>query len=145
MFLLQMSKRARLDDDGRRVRQLELELELARLRRQEDEAHDREEPSGGVGDVAAVQDSSPPTSQPGTSSSTAAAEQATPAPSSAARTPANTLPPSRGRGRGRGARGRFSSLDNRGLHTVFVCVACDRIYCQQCNNYEQARDYWARQ
>ena len=141
------NKRAQLDDDGRRVRQLELELELARLRRQDDEDA-REEPPSGVGEVAPVQDTAPPASQPGTSSaSTAAVEPATPAPSSTATTPAGSQPPVRGRGRGglRGARGRFTSIDNRGLQTVFVCVACDKIYCQQCNAYEQARSYWARQ
>ena len=144
-----MSKRARLDDDSRRVRQLEQELELARLRRQDDQEEGLawEEPAaGGAGEKAAVDDSAPPpTPQPGAASATVATGTASSAPA-AARTPANGQQPSRGRGRGRGARGgRFTSLDNRGLQTVFVCVACDRIYCQQCNNYEQAQNYWARQ
>ena len=143
------NKRARLDETGRQVRQLELELELARLRRQDDEDA-REEPSSGVGQAAPVQDTTaPPASQPGTSSATpAAASTATSAPSTTtATTPAGPEPPARGRGRGgmRGARGRSFSLDNRGLQTVFVCVACDKIYCQHCNAYEQARSYWARQ
>ena len=143
------NKRARLDDDGRRVRQLELKLELARLRRQDDQEEDfaREEPTaGGAGEKAAVDESAPPpTPQSGATSATVATGTASTAPA-AAKTPTNAPPMSRGCGRGRGARGgRFSSLDNRGLQTVFVCVACDRIYCQECNKYEQACDYWNRQ
>ena len=151
------NKRARLDDNGRQVRELELELELARLRRQDDEVA-REESSSGPGQAAPVQGTSaPPVSHPGTSAATpAAASAATPAPpttaattappTTAATTPAGPEPQARGRGRGgRGARGRSFSLDNRGLQTVFVCVACDKIYCQHCNAYEQARSYWARQ
>ena len=145
-----MLKRARLDDDGRRVRQLELELELACLRRQDDQEEGlaREDPAtGGAGEKEAVDKSAPPpTLQPGAAAATAATQSASSAPA-AATTPANSQMPSRGRGgRGRGARGgRFTSLDNRGLQTVFVCAACDKIYCQRCNAYEQARDYWARQ
>ena len=145
-----MTKRARLDDDGRRVRELELELELARLRRQaeqDDEGIAGDLPTaGGTGELAAVDETAPPpTPQSGTSSATVATRPTTTAPA-VSKPPATVPPTSRGRGRGRGARGgRFSSLDNRGLQTVFVCVACDRIYCQQCNNYEQARDYWAWQ
>ena len=149
------NKRARLDDTGRQVRELELELELARLRRQDDEVA-REESSSGPGQAAPVQGTSaPPASHPGTSAATpAAASAATPAtatsapPTNAATTtPAGPEPQARGRGRGGrgGARGRSFSLDNRGLQTVFVCVACDKIYCQHCNAYEQARSYWARQ
>ena len=109
------NKRARLDEDGRRVRQLELELELARLRRRDDEDA-REGPSSGVGEAAPAQDPAPPASQPGTSSaSTAAVNPPTPAPSSTATTPAGSQPLV------------------RVLQTVFVCVACDKIYCQQCN------------
>ena len=142
------NKRPRLDETGRSVRELELELELARLRRQDEDA--REDPPSGAGQPAPVQDTTtPPASQPGTSSATpAAASTATTAPSTTtATTPAGQEPQARGRGRGgmRGARGRSFSLDNRGLQTVFVCVACDKIYCQQCNAYEQARSYWARQ
>ena len=145
-----MTKRARLDDDGRRIREMELELELARLRRQAEQDKDGvagEAPTaGGAGELAAVETTAPPpTPQPGASSATVATTPATTAP--AATKPPSTGPPtSRGRGRGRGARGgRFSSLDNRGLQTVFVCVACDKIYCQQCNTYERLLDYWNRQ
>ena len=152
-FLLQMSnKRARLDETGRQVRQLELELELARLRREDEDA--REEAPSVAESAATVQDTTaPPTSQPGTATLTttptpAAVSTATPAPTTAtAATPAGSEP-ARGRSRGggmRGTRGRSFSLDNRGLQTVFVCVACDKIYCQHCNAYEQARSYWARQ
>ena len=144
------NKRARLDDNGRQIREIELELELARLRRQNDEVA-REEASSEPGQAAPVQ---PPVPLSGTSAATpAAASAATPAtatpapPTNAATTPAGPEPQARGRGRrGRGgARGRSFSLDNRGLQTVFVCVACDKIYCQHCNAYEQARSYWARQ
>ena len=145
-----MTKRARLDDDGRWVSELELELELAHLRRQDDQEDKgvagEVSTAGGAGEQAAVDVTAPPpTPQSGASSATVATTPATTAP--AATKPPSTAPPmSRGRGRGRGARGgRFSSLDNRGLQTVFVCVACDKIYCQQCNTYERLLDYWNRQ
>ena len=130
-----MSKRQRLDDDGRRVRQLELELELACLRREE--ASREATTTGGEGEEAVVQDETtpPPTPQTGTSSAPAATTPST-----------TSQPTSRGRGRGRGARGgRFASFDHRGLQTVFVCVAHDKIYCQMCNAYEKSLDYWNRQ
>ena len=138
-----MTKRARLDDDGRRVRQLELELVLARLRCQDDEDGSREESAAG-GDGTA-EPAPTPAPQTGPSSAPAASTQSTDAP-----TPLTTAQhTSRGRSRGRGARGarggRFASLDNRGLQTVFVCVACDKIYCQACNAYEKSIDYWNRQ
>ena len=146
-----MTKRARLDDDGRRVRELELELELARLRRQDKQDDDGRSgevtATGGAGELSAVDNvtAPPPTPQSGTSSAPVATAPSTTAP--AATKPSTTAPPtSRGRGRGRGARGgRFSSLDHRGLQMVFVCVACDKIYCQACNTYERSLDYWNRQ
>ena len=141
------NKRPRLDDNAAKVRELELELELARLRSQ-NEAVAREEASSGPGQEAPVEESArPPAPQPGTSAATpAATSAATPAPpTNASSTSAGPEPQARGCGRGgRGARGRSFSLDNRGLQTVFVCVACDKIYCQHCNSYEQACRYWAR-
>ena len=96
------NKRARLDETGRQVRQLELELELARLRRQDQDA--REEASSVAEPAAPVQDTSaPPASQPGTTSSTpAAASTATPAPSTTTSTTPAGPEPARGRGRGGG-------------------------------------------
>ena len=140
-----MTKRARLDDDSRRVRELELELELARLCRQDEQDYD-----GGSGEVSAAggdgtnQPDPPPAPQSGTSSAPAAASQTTDDP-----TPSTAQPTSWGHSRGRGPRsaqgGRFASLDNRGLQTVFVCIACDKIYCQSCNAYKKSLDYWNRQ
>ena len=145
-IFLQMSKRQQLDDDGRRVRTLELELELAHLRCDE-EASREETAAGGDGEATVVDNETapPPTPQTGTSSAPAVTT-----PSTAAPTPSTVAQPtSRWHGRGRGARGarggRFASLDNRGLQTVFVCVACDKIYCQTCNAYEKSIDYWNRQ
>ena len=142
-IFLQMTKRQRLDDDRRRVHQLELELELARLRREE--ASREETAAGGAGDEPVVEDEStpPPTPQTGTSSAPAATT-----PSTAAPTPSTAAQPtSQGHGRGRGGArgGRFASLDHRGLQTVFVCIACDKIYCETYNAYEKLLDYWNRQ
>ena len=136
-IFLQMTKRQRLNDDGRRVRQLELKLELARLRCEE--ASGETSTAGGAGDGEAVQpDPTPP-----------ATPQTGPASAPASTTPAapTTHLSSRARGRGRGGArgGRTASFDYRGLQTVFVCVAHDKIYCQVCNAYERSDDYWRRQ
>ena len=139
------TKRPRLDDNAAKVRELELELELVRLRSQNEA---REEVSSGAGDEAPVEEAAKvPAPHPGTTAATpAAAPTATLAPSQiTSATPTGQEPLVRGRGRGaRGARGRSFSLDNRGLQTIFVCEACDKIYCQNCNHYEQTSRYWAR-
>ena len=138
------NKRQRLDEDGRRVRQLELELELARLRREEAEqeatAADGAE-EGHDSEVPAVVPTPPPTPQAGPSSAT---------PSSASRTSQHRVEPptatTRRRWRGRGgARGGRVAPNERGLLTVFVCIKHDKIYCQECNTYERADRYWDRQ
>ena len=135
----QMTKRARLDDDGRRVRQLELELELARLRRDDEDASREETAAGGDG-VEPVVDSEPaPPPAPQTGPSSAPAATPSTAPTATA---ARTTTQGHGRGRGAPRGGRFASLDNRGLQTVFVCVACDKIYCQACNENKKSLDYW---
>merc|ERR1712002_849126 len=136
----------RLEDSAAKVRELELELELAKLRNQNEAA--REEVSSGAGDEAPVEETATvPAPHPGTTAATpAAAPTATLAPSqTTSATPTGQEPLVRGRGRGaRGARGRSFSLDYRGLQTIFVCEACDKIYCQKCNHYEQTSRYWAR-
>ena len=140
------TKRPRLDDNAAKVRELELELELAKLRSQNEA---REEVSSGAGGEAPVEETTTtPASHPGTSSAatSAAAPSATivpPPPTPATTTGQEPLVRGRGRG-GRGARGRSFSLDNRGLQTIFVCEKCDKIYCQTCNHYEQACRYWTR-
>ena len=141
------AKRPRLEDSAATVRELELQLELAKLRSQNEAA--REEVSNGAGDEAHVEEAvKVPAPQPGTTATTpAAAPTATQAPpQTTTATSSGQEPLVRGRGRGaRGARGRSFSLDNRGLQTIFVCERCDKIYCQSCNHYEQTSRYWARQ
>ena len=139
-----MSKRQRLDNDGRWVWQLELKLELARLCREEAEQEaaptvDAEE--GDDNEVPVVLPTPPPTPQAGTSSAT---------PSTATRNRQQQVEPQPFvvRGRGRccgGARGGRASPSKRGLLTVFVCLAHDKIYCQVCNVYERSDRYWDRQ
>ena len=122
------TKQPRLDESAAKVRELELELELAKLRSQNEA---REEVSSGAGEEAPVEETATvPAPHPGTSAATsAAAPSATTAPPPI--TPATTTgqePLARGRGGrgGRGARGRSFSLDNRGLQTIFVCEKCDK-------------------
>ena len=135
-FFLQMTKRQRLDDNRRRVRQLELELELARLRREEASREATAVGDAGEEEVVQADPTPPPTPQTGPTSAPAATTPAAP----------SAQPMSRGRGRARGARGgRYVSFDYRGLQTVFICVAHDKIYCQVCNAYERSDDYWRRQ
>ena len=140
------SKRPRLEDSAATVRELELQLELAKLRSQNEAA--REEVSSGAGDDARVEEAvKVPAPQPGTTATApAAAPTATQAPPQTSTTTSSGQEPMvRGRGRGaRGARGRSFSLDYRGLQTIFVCERCDKIYCQSCNHYEQTGSYWAR-
>ena len=145
-------KRQRLDEDGRRVRQLELELELARLRRDEAEqeaANTGDAEEGDDNNVPVVIPTPPQTPQAGSSSATPSS--ATPSfatPSTANRTqrvePQPVAVHGRGRGRG-GARGGRAAPNERGLLTVFRCVAHDKIYCQTCNVYERSDKYWERQ
>ena len=159
-------KRQRLDEDGRRVRQLELELELARLRREE---NDQE--SAAAGDVAEEDDSEDPvvvpTPPPPPPAPQAMPYVATPAtaprnrqqradlttpragPSSVAASNATRNrqhPPALIRGRGRGRDGGHGGRAprERGLLTVFVCLAHDVIFCQDCNTYEPSDRYWER-
>ena len=132
-----MTKRQRLDDDGNRIRQLELELELARLRREE--ASGDPPTADGGGDVDDIQSvpAPPPTPQTGSATANTATTPAAP----------TSQPPFRARGRGRGSArgGRQATFDHRGLQTVFVCESHDKIYCQECNHYERSDDYWRRQ
>ena len=142
------AKRPRLEDSAASVRELELQLELAKLRSQNEAA--REEASSGVGDAGQVEEAARvPAPQPGSSATAPAAAPTATQPTQASTTtttPSGHEPVVRGRGRGaRGARGRSFSLDYRGLQTIFVCERCDKIYCQSCNHYEQTGSYWARQ
>ena len=49
----------------------------------------------------------------------------------------------RGRARGRG-RGRAEGGRAGRIYTIFVCLAHDQIYCQQCCRYVSSDVYWAR-
>ena len=49
----------------------------------------------------------------------------------------------RGRARGRG-RGRAEGGRAGRIYTIFVCLAHDQIYCQQCCRYVPSEVYWAR-
>ena len=143
-----MSKRPQLEDNAAKLRVLELELEVARLKAQT-EPTGGEEASGGAGEAATVDaEETPPAPHPGVPAASSAVTTSTSAPTPTTTTTTTTSqePLMRGRGRGaRGARGRSFSLDFRGLQTIFVCEACDKIYCQTCNHYEQTGRYWARQ
>ena len=158
-----MSKRQRLDGDGRSIRQLELELELARLRREQEE-EEESTPSNEIVEVGSVpppvppssstpatarHQQPPPTATPSTAQNNHGAIQATPA---AGNHPGNASARGQGRGgRGGGARGgrtrRGARIERteRGLLTVFVCVAHDDLFCQVCNAYEPSDKYWERQ
>ena len=132
-----MTKRQRLDDEGRRVRQLKLEWELARLHREEASVEPPTASSAGDGDKVQPEPTPPPTPQTGPATAPATTTPAAP----------SNQPSFRAQGRGRGGArgGRTATFDYRGLQTVFVCVAHDKIYCQVCNAYEQSDEYWRRQ
>ena len=138
------SKRPRLEDSAAKIREMELELELAKLRSQNEVP--REEVSCGAGDEVQVEEPAKiPATHPGTTATTPAAATSATEPPPLTTTTSSSSHDVRGRGRGaRGARGRSFSLDYRGLQTIFVCERCDKIYCQSCNHYEQTNRYWAR-
>ena len=130
------NKRPRLDDDACSIRQLELELELARLRREEtpqQQARVESEPAGEDDNELSV-DTHPPQSG-ATSTPSIGGRQHQQPPSTG---PSGHATSGRGRGRG-GYRG-----DTRGLLTVFVCTTHDQIYCQICAKYESSAKYWER-
>ena len=136
------NKRPRFDDDGRSIRQLELELELARLRREETAQHqasvEREQTPAGEDDIeVSVVDAHPP--HPPQSGSTS-----TPSNGDRQHLQTPSTGPSgyvtRGRGRGRGG----NRGDTRGLLAVFVCTTHDQIFCQICSKYESSAKYWER-
>ena len=141
------AKRPRLEDSASSIRVMELELELAKLRSQNEVP--REEVSCGAGDEVQVEEpveepAKIPASHPGTTATTPAAATTATEPPPQTTSTSSSSQDVRGRGRGRGARGRSFSLDYRGLQTIFVCERCDKIYCQSCNHYEQTNRYWAR-
>ena len=137
------AKRPRLEDSASKIREMELELELAKLRSQNEVP--REEVSCGAGDEVQVEEPAKiPASHPGTTATTPAAATTATEPPPQTTSTSSSSQDVRGRGRGRGARGRSFSLDYRGLQTIFVCERCDKIYCQSCNHYEQTNRYWAR-
>ena len=138
------SKRPRLEDSASKIREMELELELAKLRSQNEVP--REEVSSAAGDEVQVEEQAKtPATHPGTTATTPAAATSATEPPPLTTTTSSSSHDVRGRGRGaRGARGRSFSLDYRGLQTIFVCERCDKIYCQSCNHYEQTNRYWAR-
>ena len=138
-----MSERQHLDGDGRSIRQLELELELARLRREQEEEEETL-PHAAQEEVEEVPVVPPPVLPPSSTPINAQHQQQgayipQPQPPPPA-TPANTLHhqgtphPATGnqqpanlrtRGQGRGGRGggARTARGERGLLTVFVCVA----------------------
>ena len=138
------SKRPRLEDSAAKIREMELELELAKLRSQNEVP--REEVSCGAADEVQVEEpAKTPATHPGTTATTPAAATPATEPPPLTTTTSSSSHDVRGRGRGaRGARGRSFSLDYRGLQTIFVCERCDKIYCQSCNHYEQTKSYWDR-
>ena len=138
------SKRPRLEDSAAKIREMELELELAKLRSQNEVP--REEVSCGAADEVQVEEPAKiPATHPGTTATTPAAATPATEPPPLTTTTSSSSHDVRGRGRGaRGARGRSFSLDYRGLQTIFVCERCDKIYCQSCNHYEQTKSYWDR-
>ena len=149
-------KRPRLDDQGKSIRELELEIELARLRREaatpghNDQGQDEPGPSGAQA-VAAPQAPQPHLQSPMEAVPTTPAAQRHPIqPPAPQPLPLPALPPTpqpnAGLQGGRGGRGgRGVRVRNTGLTTVFVCVNHDHIFCQRCSFYEPSDEYWARQ
>ena len=145
-------KRPRYDDDGQQIKQLELELELARLRREEAEQRqaNAEQTPGQAEEPGTSGQSSGGTSTSTPQSAAAPLATTTAAPPPA--TPQQQLPRPQmpiaqhlqaNRGRGR-VQGRGIGQTNRSLATVFVCTAHDNLFCQTCNFYEKSGDYWDR-
>ena len=120
------SKRPRLEDSAAKIREMELELELAKLRSQNEVP--REEVSCGAGDEVQVEEPAKiPATHPGTTATTPAAATSATEPPPLTTTTSSSSQDVRGPGRGaRGARGRSFSLDYRGLQTIFVCERCDK-------------------
>ena len=173
LFRMAGGKRQRLDDEGRSIRQLELELELARLRREEaadqevellsvDETENNRAPApppapqSNTAETAAPPPSTPQLRQqipPNQSQSGVANTSATAAPPHSApqqwqQNPPNQTPGSSTAGRGRGRVGRAGRggrpAGGGGVLTVMVCVIHDNLYCQTCNNFEPSYRYWER-
>ena len=138
------NKRPRFDDDGRSIRQLELELELARLRREETAQHqasvEREQPPAGEDDTeVSVVDAHPPQSGSTSTPSNGDRQQYHQTPSTGP-----SGPVTRGRGRSRGGNRGGNRGETRGLLTVMVCTTHDQIFCQICSKYESSAKYWER-
>ena len=134
-------KRPRYDDEGCQIKQLELELELARLRREESamrQANDSsiadQEGEPGPSNRAANET---PVATPRSASAPPAAATSTLTPKPRQQLPLPGLASvpnqqvNRGRGRGRGvARG---GRVQREFGTVFVYVTHDDLFCKSCN------------
>ena len=140
-FFHRMSgKRQWLDGDGRSIRQLELELELARLRREEEEEASTLTTSAAAEDEVEELPPPPPpsTSTPATANNNRQNPQQTPAASS--KQTAGSYQQGQGRGGRRGGRGgharhagrggRGGHVERSGLLTVFVCIVHDDLFCQ---------------